>query len=179
MSRRAPFAIALVLLLAATGLSACGGDGGGKKKTYRTSADAKPFGGPAPLRIEFTATAKNPSGDVNYLWRFDDGTTSTEQNPDHIFTRPGYYQVSVDIRDKKHERQRQNLLVGAWPPKIWARAFARQGPPSPAEARKLIREQQKRTDKRHKELERQHKPLGSSGAGGGATGASGASGASG
>jgi hypothetical protein len=162
MSRRAPLAI--VLLLAAASLTACGDDDGGGKKPYRASADAKPFGGPVPLRVEFTATARNPSGDVKYLWRFDDGTTSTEQNPDHIFTRAGYYQVSVDISDEKHGRQRENLLVGAWPPKIWARAFARQGPPSPAQARKLIRGQQKRTDKRHKELERQKKPLGSSGA---------------
>jgi hypothetical protein len=115
MSRRAPLAI--VLLLAAASLAACGGgDGGGGKKPYRTSVDAKPFGGPVPLRVEFTASARNPSGDVSYLWRFDDGAKSTEQNPDHIFTRAGYYQVSVDIADEKHERQRQNLLVGAWPP---------------------------------------------------------------
>jgi len=37
---------------------------------------------------------------VTYLWDFDDGSTSTEQNPDHEFQEPGTYDVTLTITDE-------------------------------------------------------------------------------
>ncbi|HKR04289.1 MAG TPA: PKD domain-containing protein, partial [Bacteroidia bacterium] len=34
---------------------------------------------------------------VSWLWNFGDGTTSTQQNPTHIYTNPGSYTVSLTI----------------------------------------------------------------------------------
>lgn len=34
---------------------------------------------------------------ISYLWRFGDNTTSTQQNPVHIFPDTGYYQVCLEI----------------------------------------------------------------------------------
>lgn len=34
-----------------------------------------------------------------WFWMFGDGTTSQKQNPTHMYTKPGYYLVSLAIRD--------------------------------------------------------------------------------
>lgn len=39
------------------------------------------------------------SNAVSWAWDFGDGTTSTEQNPNHTFTKGGKYQVSLSIKD--------------------------------------------------------------------------------
>ena len=50
---------------------------------------------------------QNNSVAVTYLWDFDDGTTSTQSNPIHIFPSRGNYQVSLkvtnDINGCTHE----------------------------------------------------------------------------
>lgn len=46
----------------------------------------------AYLPVQFSTV--NQSG-VSYLWDFGDGTTSTDQNPTHIFNDFGFYQVSL------------------------------------------------------------------------------------
>lgn len=39
------------------------------------------------------------SGNVNsWYWDFGDGTTSTEQNPTHLFTSPGFYTVCLTVQ---------------------------------------------------------------------------------
>jgi PKD repeat protein len=44
--------------------------------------------------IQFTST--NTGGTVNnWYWDFGDGTTSTEQNPVHIYKKPGIYSVML------------------------------------------------------------------------------------
>lgn len=62
-------------------------------------AAADPVEGCVSLEVDFTAT---PSGGVSpytYLWDFDDGTTSTAQNPTHTFTVAGTYEVVVTVTD--------------------------------------------------------------------------------
>ena len=36
---------------------------------------------------------------ISWLWNFGDGGTSTLQNPEHIFTAPGNYQVCLQVTD--------------------------------------------------------------------------------
>ncbi|REJ85288.1 MAG: PKD domain-containing protein [Bacteroidetes bacterium] len=47
-----------------------------------------------PWQASFVDTSLNA---VSWFWDFGDGTTSTQQNPTHNFTRPGYHSVSLTI----------------------------------------------------------------------------------
>ena len=38
--------------------------------------------------------------DVDYLWSFDDGNYSKNENPSHLFTNPGSYKISLIVRSK-------------------------------------------------------------------------------
>lgn len=57
-------------------------------------------GGCVPATISFSDNST--PGDttiVSWLWDFGDGTTSTQQNPSHVYTNPGVYDVTLLIRD--------------------------------------------------------------------------------
>ncbi|MCC5840434.1 MAG: PKD domain-containing protein [Opitutales bacterium] len=58
-------------------------------------------GGSAPLTVRFTGDeSSDPDGDpITFLWNFGDGHTSTETNPEHIFTTPGDYTVTLTVTD--------------------------------------------------------------------------------
>jgi hypothetical protein len=156
VNRSRPFKPLLVLaaLLAATlAIAACGGDDGGSDGDFNVTGNADRFAGPTPLISRFTADSKNASGDVIYRWRFDDGTTSEEQNPTHTFKRAGYYTVILDARDENGNNDRQTFLLGAWPPEQWA--TAQRTPLTKRGALQAQRVQQRRTDQRHLEIRRQ------------------------
>jgi len=51
--------------------------------------------GLAPLTVQFTDLS---TGSPNtWLWEFGDGTTSSEKNPVHTYTQPGYYTVQLTV----------------------------------------------------------------------------------
>jgi PKD repeat protein len=39
-------------------------------------------------------------GTVSYLWDFGDGSTSTEENPSHVYTAVGRYTVTLTVTDE-------------------------------------------------------------------------------
>ena len=143
-------AFAAALLVTASGDDDKGGGG-----NFDVSGNADHFAGPTPLIARFTAKSKNGKGDVIYRWRFDDGTTSKEQNPTHSFQRPGYYTVIVDALDEEGNNDRQTFLLGAWPPQQWA--SAQRAPLTKEGARDAQRVQQRRTDARHEEIRKRLK----------------------
>ena len=49
--------------------------------------------GSAPMDVQFTDHSTNSP--ASWSWDFGDGTTSTEQNPAHTYTKPGVYTVSL------------------------------------------------------------------------------------
>ena len=49
--------------------------------------------GPVPLRVAFKDTTTNHP--TSWLWDFGDGNTSTDQNPVHIYSTPGIYNVTL------------------------------------------------------------------------------------
>jgi PhoPQ-activated pathogenicity-related protein/chitodextrinase len=57
--------------------------------------DMSPPWGVTIDEFEFTNASDEGTGDVSYLWRFGDGTESTEENPRHIYAEPGTYTVSL------------------------------------------------------------------------------------
>ena len=142
-------------IAAALFLTASGGDDKGGGGNFDVSGNADHFAGPTPLIARFTAKSKNGKGDVSYRWRFDDGTTSKEQNPTHTFSRPGYYTVIVDALDEEGNNDRQTFLLGAWPPQQWA--SAQRAPLTKKGARDAQRVQQRRTDARHEEIRKRLK----------------------
>jgi PKD domain len=126
-----------------------------KLPLFHIGADARPYAGPTPLKVEFFAKPFKATGDVRYRWRFDDGTTSTEQNPTHTFREASTYHVIVDAKDET-EMSRVNLVLGAWPPKVWHRGvqgLARN------KILKIQREQARRTSERKKRLRQRKRAL--------------------
>ncbi|MBP1928149.1 PKD repeat protein [Methanolinea mesophila] len=55
---------------------------------------ANPMAGKAPLEVRFTDRS---TGAETWTWDFGDGTTSTEENPVHVFTGPGTYRVTLSV----------------------------------------------------------------------------------
>lgn len=56
---------------------------------------ATPLNGISPLTVQFS---DNSSGDVtSWLWDFGDGQTSSSINPQHVYTTPGIYSVSLSV----------------------------------------------------------------------------------
>jgi len=60
-------------------------------------ADANPDYGPPPLNVEFTAEAECTAGEPSYKWDFGDGTSGTEANPKHSYTKAGDFTATVTV----------------------------------------------------------------------------------
>jgi PKD repeat protein len=54
-----------------------------------------PTTGPYPLSVTFTSNSLGNS--LSYAWFFSDGTTSTSQNPVHVFQTAGTYNVALSV----------------------------------------------------------------------------------
>lgn len=92
---------ALCLLLAA-----CGGGGGGGGDSIGGIGGTLPAtlvvsapGAQQPLgeAVSFSANASNP--ELDYLWDFGDGSTSTAVAPTHAYTRAGVFTVRLTLRN--------------------------------------------------------------------------------
>ena len=53
-----------------------------------------------PYPVTFYQEVKNKIGTVSYYWEFGDGTTSTSQNPTHIYTTQGEYKVMFVVSNE-------------------------------------------------------------------------------
>jgi serine protease AprX len=56
---------------------------------------AKPIEGKAPLTVAFTD--KSTGNPTSWKWTFGDGTTSTQQNPTHKYSKVGRYTVKLTV----------------------------------------------------------------------------------
>ena len=62
------------------------------------SFTASPTSGNAPLFVQFTDTSDgNPTG---WVWRFGDGSMSTQKNPYHVYNKVGNYTVSLSVSNR-------------------------------------------------------------------------------
>ena len=63
--------------------------------------------------MSFTSSATDPDGSiVSYLWDFGDGTTSTEENPTHVFPQDSTYQIRLSaINELCEDSKTINLPV--------------------------------------------------------------------
>ncbi|MBC7129041.1 MAG: PKD domain-containing protein [Thermoplasmatales archaeon] len=56
--------------------------------------------------IMFFDSSYDENGDndiVSWLWNFGDGSTSNERNPNHNYTIPGNYTITLTVKDKSNE----------------------------------------------------------------------------
>ncbi len=57
-----------------------------------------------PIEISFSGKGVDPDrGPVTYSWDFDDGGSSTQQNPKHTFTAAGIYDIKLTVKDNENE----------------------------------------------------------------------------
>jgi glucose/arabinose dehydrogenase len=87
-------------------------------ETPKAVAAGKPLSGPTPLTVTFSSAGSgSASGQaVVYAWDFGDGTTSSEANPQHIYTKPGAYVVRLKVSNGAGESLASPLAVTAGTP---------------------------------------------------------------
>ncbi len=83
----------------------CTGTGGGIiYEQPQSNFTTNTTNGEAPLTVYFTNTSTSPNGEiVSYEWDFKDGSMSDLENPSHIFSEAGEYNVSLTITDEVGE----------------------------------------------------------------------------
>jgi PKD repeat protein len=64
-----------------------------KVKKPKARFDQDVHAGRVPLNVHFTDKSQN--NPTSFLWFFGDGSSSTEENPSHVYTIPGFYSVSL------------------------------------------------------------------------------------
>jgi gliding motility-associated-like protein len=52
-----------------------------------------------PVKIGFKNNSTSGSPIIKYTWQFGDGTSSSEENPEKVFTFPGVYSVKLTVED--------------------------------------------------------------------------------
>jgi len=60
-----------------------------------------PYTGTVDIPIQFNGSASGGTPPYKYEWDFDDGSTSMEQNPTHIYTAADTYSVKLTVTDNK------------------------------------------------------------------------------
>lgn len=68
--------------------------------------------GPYPLSVNFSSggtTGGNPP--YSYMWEFGDGSNSTSGSPNHVYTSPGTYYVSLEVTDSSGNTSYSNLTL--------------------------------------------------------------------
>ena len=70
-------------------------------RTIRLSPEVKAsFATPAAGCVPYNAEFKNNSlGGISFSWNFGDGTTSTDENPTHLYTKVGTYTITLTAYD--------------------------------------------------------------------------------
>lgn len=94
-------------------------------KTIRLSPEVKasfqtPAGGCVPYNAAFL---NNSLGGINFLWNFGDGTTSTDENPTHLYTKVGTYTVRLTAYDSSSCNQLDDSVFTITVSPIPAAAF--------------------------------------------------------
>ena len=78
-----------------------------------------PSQGTVQIPVTFTATATEPNpaeqASLAYSWNFDDGTTSNQTSPTHVFTQDGVYNVTLTVSNLNGLSTTANTIVSMFP----------------------------------------------------------------
>ena len=80
------------------------------------SINANPVTGDIPLTVIFAAVAVGGDPPLTFAWDFDDGGTSTNQNPSHVFTSAGTFVVECTVTDDTGDTDTRSVTVIAFDP---------------------------------------------------------------
>ena len=69
------------------------------------------YEGSVGQNIEFTVTASGGTQPYSYQWNFEDGSTSTEQNPTHVYTATGEYDATITVTDNSETSESGTVIV--------------------------------------------------------------------
>jgi len=74
---------------------------------------ATPLSGDAPLDVSFSsAGTHDPDGSIaSYAWDFGDGTTSSEQNPSHVYTSANFYYPTLTVTDNRGGTASESVTI--------------------------------------------------------------------
>lgn len=70
-----------------------------ERHSFPQLSQSLPKEGKQKREIQFTNASYGGSGNFTYVWDFGDGTTSTEENPKHVYNEKGIFVVSLTITD--------------------------------------------------------------------------------
>jgi FOG: PKD repeat len=93
--------------------------------------------GCVPVTVQFRDESTAGGGSIaSWLWTFDDGTTSTEQNPQKTYDKEGFYNVSLTVTSNSGcrssvSKNRYIRIVGGVKPEFSFNASASCRPPYP------------------------------------------------
>lgn len=83
--------------------------------TAAFTTSPSPAQGLAPLVVQFTdASTPGTAAIVAWQWDFGDGNGSSDQNPQHTYTTPGSYQITLTVTDAATLQDLVNGNVEAW-----------------------------------------------------------------
>jgi len=76
------------------------------------TASATPTSGRAPVTVSFTSSATDSDGIIqSYHWDFDDGSTSSQQNPTHTFEDIKYHYVKLTVTDNAGGTSQKTITI--------------------------------------------------------------------
>ena len=74
-----------------------------------------PLSGKAPLTVNFQGMGNDQDGVITrYHFDFDDGTTSDNATPSHVFNEPGIYRVTFSVHDDKNATDNVTVPIWVW-----------------------------------------------------------------
>ena len=75
------------------------------------TASANPTSGAAPLTVNFTGTVVGGDGPFSYLWKFNDSSFSSQQNPVHTYNLTGTFNASFRATDFDGDSSTDYVLI--------------------------------------------------------------------
>jgi PKD repeat protein len=90
-----------------------GSDNIGPAETLKANFSVYPGGGPPPLAVQFTDRSTTAPGNAitAWLWNFGDGQTNTVQNPIHVYSAAGLYQVTLTVTDASGQATESDIAA--------------------------------------------------------------------
>lgn len=91
-----------------------------KVKKPKAQFEQDVHSGRAPVNVHFTDQSLNDP--TSFLWEFGDGSTSTVENPSHIYTRAGVYSVQFTATNSAGSDTAKGFVIVLpqhWPQHWW------------------------------------------------------------
>jgi hypothetical protein len=79
--------------------------------TLEVTVDSSTSEGKIGESIDFSGEASGGTPEYTWLWDFDDGTTSTAQDPIHSYAEAGTYEVTLSVTDADYNEGSSSLTI--------------------------------------------------------------------